>query len=132
MAMRGSARWKLHLSFPASFASSSRKAMVGWRASSSWPGGDGYRPRAVDMASRDGELRVFIVAGEVSGDSIAARLMASLRRLSSFPVRFSGVGGSSMSKEGLQSLFPMEDIAVMGIWELLPHLRKIRVNLCST
>lgn len=33
-----------------------------------------------------------------------------------------------MNEEGLQSLYPMEDIAVMGIWELLPHLNKIRVS----
>lgn len=33
-----------------------------------------------------------------------------------------------MSKQGLKSLFPMEDIAVMGIWELFPHLKKIRVS----
>lgn len=33
-----------------------------------------------------------------------------------------------MSQEGLQSLYPLEDIAVMGIWELLPHLNKIRVR----
>lgn len=35
---------------------------------------------------------------------------------------------SMMSRQGLKSLFPMEDIAVMGIWELLPHLNKIRVS----
>lgn len=33
-----------------------------------------------------------------------------------------------MSKEGLQTLFPMEEISVMGLWELLPHLNTIRVN----
>lgn len=33
-----------------------------------------------------------------------------------------------MSKQGLNSLFPIEDISVMGIWELLPHLTKIRVS----
>ncbi|PKA57950.1 putative lipid-A-disaccharide synthase, mitochondrial [Apostasia shenzhenica] len=68
--------------------------------------------------------------------------MASLKRISSFPVRFAGVGGSGfhrslysaaaiplMCQEGLQSLFPMEDIAVMGIFELLPYLKKIRVRL---
>lgn len=48
---------------------------------------------AIDMASKDGELRVFIVAGEVSGDSIASRLMASFKHLSPFPTRFAGVGG---------------------------------------
>lgn len=50
--------------------------------------------RAVmDIASKDGELRVFIVAGEVSGDTIGSRLMASLKKLSPTPIHFSGVGG---------------------------------------
>ncbi|XP_054784086.1 probable lipid-A-disaccharide synthase, mitochondrial [Prosopis cineraria] len=83
----------------------------------------------LDMAAKDGELRVFIVAGEVSGDSIASRLMASLKNLCPFPVRFAGVGGHKMSSEGLKSSFPMEDISVMGIWELLPYLYTIRVKL---
>ena len=48
---------------------------------------------AFEMAAKHGELRVFIVAGEVSGDTIASRLMASLRTLSPVPVNFSGVGG---------------------------------------
>lgn len=41
---------------------------------------------------------------------------------SSCPIR------SLMAKEGLKSIFPMEDVAVMGIWELLPHLNKFRVS----
>ncbi|KAI9108100.1 hypothetical protein K1719_020973 [Acacia pycnantha] len=86
----------------------------------------------LDMAAKDGELRVFIVAGEVSGDSMASRFMASLKNLSPFPVRFAGVGGHKMSSEGLKSLFPMEDISVMGIWELLPYLYTIRVKLKET
>ncbi|KAJ8640233.1 hypothetical protein MRB53_016927 [Persea americana] len=84
------------------------------------------------MGSRDGELRVFMVAGEVSGDAIASRLMSSLRKISPFPLRFAGVGGALMSQEGLQSLYPLEDIAVMGIWELLPHLNQIRRKLKET
>lgn len=47
----------------------------------------------IDMAVRDGELRVFVVSGEVSGDTIGSRLMASLKNLCPVPVRFSGVGG---------------------------------------
>lgn len=47
----------------------------------------------IDIAARDGELRVFIVSGEVSGDIIGSRLMASLQRISPFPIHFSGVGG---------------------------------------
>ncbi|KAK3404418.1 hypothetical protein EUGRSUZ_K00731 [Eucalyptus grandis] len=98
-----------------------------WRSHASMSG-----ESVVGMAARDGELRVFVVAGEVSGDTIASRLMACLKSLSPFPVRFAGVGGSMMSKQGLKSLFPMEDISVMGIWELIPHLGKIRVNLKET
>ncbi|KDP30831.1 hypothetical protein JCGZ_13774 [Jatropha curcas] len=86
----------------------------------------------MDIAGKDGELRVFVVAGEVSGDTIGSRLMASLKKLSPTPIRFAGVGGFLMSKEGLKSLFPMEDIAVMGIWELLPHLTRIRAKLKET
>ncbi|CAN1124285.1 Probable lipid-A-disaccharide synthase, mitochondrial, partial [Linum perenne] len=85
-----------------------------------------------NSAAKDGELRVFLVAGEVSGDSIGSRLMSSLKKLSPFPVRFSGVGGSMMCREGLDSLFPIEDISVMGLWELLPHLNKFRIRLRET
>ncbi|XP_074578859.1 putative lipid-A-disaccharide synthase, mitochondrial isoform X2 [Curcuma longa] len=88
--------------------------------------------KVVDVAAQEGEFRVFIVAGEVSGDSIASRLMVSLKKLSPLPVRFAGVGGFLMSKEGLQTLFPMEEISVMGLWELLPHLNTIRKKLKET
>ncbi|XP_074285131.1 putative lipid-A-disaccharide synthase, mitochondrial isoform X2 [Silene latifolia] len=88
--------------------------------------------RVIDIAAKDGELRVFVVAGEVSGDTIGARLMASLKKIAPFPVKFSGVGGPMMSQKGLQSLFPMEDLAVMGIWELLPHLTRFRARLKET
>ncbi|KAM7274881.1 hypothetical protein ACFE04_016747 [Oxalis oulophora] len=89
--------------------------------------------RVIDKAVKDGELRVFIVSGEVSGDTIASRLMSSLVHLSPVPLRFSGVGGGSMmSKQGLKSIFPMEDISVMGISELLPHIYNFRVRLKQT
>uniref|UniRef100_A0A0E0JNS5 lipid-A-disaccharide synthase n=1 Tax=Oryza punctata TaxID=4537 RepID=A0A0E0JNS5_ORYPU len=88
--------------------------------------------RVVDAAARDGELRVFVVAGEVSGDSLASRLMASLRALSPVPVRFAGVGGELMRNEGLQSLFPMEEISIMGLWELLPHIYNIKRKIEDT
>ncbi|KAH9793488.1 putative lipid-A-disaccharide synthase [Citrus sinensis] len=86
----------------------------------------------IEGAIKDGELRVFIVAGEVSGDSIGSRLMSAMKKLAPLPVSFSGVGGSMMSEQGMKSLFPMEDIAVMGIWELLPHIYKFRVRLKET
>eukprot|EP01018_Ginkgo_biloba_P037536 Gb_23138 [translate_table: standard] len=78
------------------------------------------------------ELRVFIVAGEVSGDVIGSRLMYSLRHLSPVNIRFAGVGGALMSREGLQSQFPMEDLSVMGLWELVPHIRTFKKRLQET
>ena len=76
-----------------SIASFSRMVMEKRSHFSSSEGCSERGKMAVEMAAKKGELRVFLVAGEVSGDSIAARLMNSLKRLSPFPVRFSGVGG---------------------------------------
>jgi lipid-A-disaccharide synthase len=75
-------------------------------------------------------LRVFVVAGEPSGDELGGRLMAALRDLCGDQVRFAGVGGPAMEAQGLQSLFPMAELSVMGLFEVLPHvprlLRRIR------
>src|SRR5689334_14468538 len=77
---------------------------------------------------RDGDL-FFLIAGEPSGDVLGARLMAALKRTSP-GVRFAGVGGDRMTAEGLSSLFPLTDIAVMGFADVLPRLplllRRIR------
>ncbi len=70
---------------------------------------------------RDGDL-VFLVAGEPSGDALGARLMAALKRATDGRIRFAGVGGERMTAEGLSSLFPLTDIAVMGFTEVLPRL----------
>jgi lipid-A-disaccharide synthase len=75
-------------------------------------------------------LHIMLVAGEPSGDALGARLMASLRAETVGEIRFSGVGGQNMTGEGLESLFPLEDLSVMGIAEVLPRLplllRRIR------
>ncbi|MBN9278503.1 MAG: lipid-A-disaccharide synthase [Hyphomicrobium sp.] len=74
-------------------------------------------------------LRIFLVAGEHSGDALGARLMMALTAQRP-GISFSGVGGPRMTGAGLNSLFPMSDIAVIGpaaIIEHLPHLlRRIR------
>ena len=63
-------------------------------------------------------LKLFLIAGEPSGDRLGAALMAGLK--SQAPVEFAGVGGSLMQAEGMASLFPMEELSVMGIAEVLP------------
>lgn len=74
--------------------------------------------------------RVFLVAGEPSGDLLGARLMSGLAARFGDDVVFSGVGGPAMAAAGLASLFPMTDIAVMGLWPVLERLplilRRIR------
>lgn len=73
---------------------------------------------------------LFLIAGEPSGDHLAAALMDALAALSPRPPRFVGVGGPEMAARGLVSLFPMDEIALVGIDEIvrrLPFLlRRIR------
>jgi len=66
--------------------------------------------------------RVFLVAGESSGDELGARLMRGLADATGGAAAFSGVGGPAMASAGLTSLFPMADIAVMGIGPVLARL----------
>ncbi|MDF1872665.1 lipid-A-disaccharide synthase [Vannielia sp.] len=77
-------------------------------------------------------MRIFIIAGEPSGDKLGAALMAGLKALAP-GVEFRGVGGRGMQGEGLQSLFPMEELSVMGIAEVLPKYRALmrRINQCA-
>lgn len=79
---------------------------------------------------RDHALRLFLVAGEHSGDALGAKLMAAVRMASPRPVRFAGIGGAHMAEQGFESLFPISDVAVMGplaILGALPRLvRRVR------
>jgi lipid-A-disaccharide synthase len=75
---------------------------------------------------------VFIIAGEPSGDALGAKLMRALRQATGGTVRFAGVGGDRMAAEGLTSLFPLHDIAVMGITEILPQIPRIFRRLGET
>jgi lipid-A-disaccharide synthase len=63
-------------------------------------------------------MKLFLIAGEPSGDRLGAALMAGLKTLTT--VEFVGVGGQLMQAEGMRSLFPMEELSVMGIAEVLP------------
>ena len=69
--------------------------------------------------------KLFLIAGEPSGDRLGAALMAGLKTLTQ--ADFAGVGGPLMQAEGLASLFPMEELSVMGVAEVLPkyfHLKR--------
>lgn len=71
-------------------------------------------------------MKVFLVAGEPSGDRLGAALMAGLQHLAP-EVTFAGVAGPLMQARGMASLFPMDELSVMGIAEVLPkylHLKR--------
>lgn len=76
-------------------------------------------------------LRVFIVAGEASGDLLGANLMHALKEIRP-DVTFEGVGGKNMQAQGLQSLFPMQELSVMGLAEVLPRVFKIMSRIRQT
>jgi len=75
--------------------------------------------------------RIFLVAGEASGDQLGAALMRALRAARPETV-FAGVGGEAMAREGLVSLFPLEDIAVMGLIPVLARLPRLLRRIAQT
>ena len=74
---------------------------------------------------------IYLLAGEASGDVLGARLMAALDAARP-GLRFAGVGGPRMAERGLHSLYPLSDLAVMGIVEVLPRVRLLRRRLHET
>ena len=80
-------------------------------------------PRRSDQPS--GELEIFLVAAEESGDRLGAALIRALRQRSTEPLRFSGVGGREMAAAGLVSLLPMDDFAIIGFSAIPGRLPRI-------
>ncbi len=76
-------------------------------------------------------MRFFLTAGEASGDALGAALIAGLRQLDP-DLEIMGVGGPLMAAEGLSSLFPMEELSVMGIAEILPRYRNLKRRIDQT
>lgn len=75
--------------------------------------------------------RIFVIAGEASGDVLGYRLMTALRRLDP-GITFTGIGGARMAEAGLSSLFPMQELALMGLAEILPKILHLKKRLAET
>lgn len=71
--------------------------------------------------------KIFIIAGEVSGDVLGAKIMREMPS-----VEFVGVGGQNMAAVGLKSLFSMSDLAVLGIFEVLAHAHTLTQRINQT
>ncbi len=76
-------------------------------------------------------MKVFLIAGEPSGDALGAALMEGLADLAP-GCTFAGVGGEAMEAAGLTSLFPMSDLSVMGLAEVLPRIMLLRRRIAQT
>ena len=75
---------------------------------------------------------VYLIAGEPSGDLLGARLMAAMLEQGGGPVRFTGIGGERMTAAGLRSLFPMAELSVMGLVEVLPRAPRLLSRIRET
>lgn len=75
--------------------------------------------------------KIYIIAGEPSGDALGGRLIHALRVYNP-AIKLRGIGGEKMANAGIASLFPIQDISIMGFAEILPHARKISQHIKHT
>ncbi len=70
--------------------------------------------------------KIFIISGEASGDKIGALLIEQLKKYSKEEIIFAGIGGEKMALAGIKSLFDIKNINLMGFFEILPHIFKLK------
>jgi len=75
--------------------------------------------------------KIFVIAGEASGDLLGSKLIAELKALNP-EAKFLGVGGKLMKEQGLFSIFPMEELSIMGFLEVVPHIPKLLRRIRQT
>ena len=83
------------------------------------------------MGYRAAMALIYLIAGEQSGDVLGCRLMRAIVRTRP-EMRFAGIGGTEMAAQGLNSLFPISDLALMGLLEILPKIRQLKARLNQT
>ena len=89
-------------------------------------------PEPQPPIQRSGELEIFLVAAEESGDRLGAALIRALRQRASVPVHVSGVGGREMTAEGIESLLPIDDFSIIGFAAIPRRLPRILHHLIKT
>lgn len=68
---------------------------------------------------------IYLLALEPSGDALGAKLMTALRTATRGEVQFAGVGGNQMGRQGLSTLFAPDELAILGLFEVLPKARLV-------
>lgn len=78
------------------------------------------------------KTHIYLIAGEASGDFIGSRLIRSLTKKINDSLVISGIGGERMQQEGLSSLFPMQELSLMGFAEIVPHIFSLKRRIRQT
>ena len=77
-------------------------------------------------------LKICQIAGENSGDMLGEKLMTALNKISNSPIEFSCIGGEKMKEQGLNSFFPISDLSIMGITEILHYIPRVLSRIKET
>ena len=75
--------------------------------------------------------KIYIIAGEISGDFIGAKIIQNLKQLHS-NIELLGIGGPQMIETGLKTLFSISEINMMGFFEILPHIFRLKKRIIQT
>ncbi|MDC0042288.1 lipid-A-disaccharide synthase [Paracoccaceae bacterium] len=77
-------------------------------------------------------MKIFIIAGEDSGDKLGSAIIDGLREVTAVPPKFVGIGGNGMISRGLESIFPMSELSVMGFVEIASKYKSLKKRLNQT
>ena len=77
-------------------------------------------------------MKIFIIAGEDSGDKLGSAIIDGLREVTDVPPKFVGIGGNGMISRGLDSIFPMSELSVMGFVEIASKYKSLKKRLNQT
>ena len=77
-------------------------------------------------------MKIFIIAGEDSGDKLGSAIIDGLNNILDTPPIYVGIGGNGMKSRGLESIFPMSDLSVMGFIEIFLQYKKLKERINQT
>ena len=77
-------------------------------------------------------MKIFIIAGEDSGDKLGSAIIDGFREVTDVPPKFVGIGGNGMISRGLESIFPMSELSVMGFVEIASKYKSLKKRLNQT
>ncbi len=77
------------------------------------------------------QQKIYMIAGEASGDQLGGMLVQEMRTLSD-TIDYRGIGGFCMMQQGIASRFPMRELSIMGFAEILPHILRLKLRIRQT